>query len=267
MILGWVLAGEFVRSATAVAAPPAASDSRQPATTVGAVGEADGDGDGVVDAADRCPRQVGLAVDGCPPRDGDGDGVIDAIDGCPADPGPRATHGCPDQDRDGDGVVDRIDRCPDAPGAPAYDGCLAVDADADGVPDAFDRCPSSAETFNGRADGDGCVDRGGALFVAVKNGQRLRARLSLEGRLPTQAQWHAYLTVALGFGRQHGVARLSILIVPPHSTSLGAALDLAAAWAKSLEAAIAKSPGRYPSVVVHTAFPGTEPGLFIGRAQ
>jgi OOP family OmpA-OmpF porin len=60
--------------------PPAASE---PVETV-----RDGDGDGVADAADRCPRTPqGASVDanGCP-LDSDGDGVPDYRDDCPATP-------------------------------------------------------------------------------------------------------------------------------------------------------------------------------------
>lgn len=63
----------------------------------------DSDGDGIPDADDRCPDQVGpRSLDakkfGCP-RDGDGDGIADADDACPAEPGPSTdqpeTSGCP----------------------------------------------------------------------------------------------------------------------------------------------------------------------------
>ena len=84
---------------------------------------ADRDGDGVVDAADKCPDVAGQAAfAGCPPPDADGDGVLDAADKCPNAAGPAANAGCP-ADRDGDGVADALDKCPDAPGPKERNGC------------------------------------------------------------------------------------------------------------------------------------------------
>nr|WP_277602213.1 thrombospondin type 3 repeat-containing protein [Nocardioides sp. KC13] len=60
------------------------------ATVVGTGG--DTDGDGVVDADDRCPENPGPAPTGCP--DGDGDGVPDVYDLCPDEPG-NGANGCP----------------------------------------------------------------------------------------------------------------------------------------------------------------------------
>jgi OmpA-OmpF porin, OOP family len=60
----------------------------------------DSDGDGVLDAADRCPQVFGSPeVQGCPDRDADG--VDDARDACPGEAGPAAFQGCPDNDGDG----------------------------------------------------------------------------------------------------------------------------------------------------------------------
>lgn len=60
---------------------------------------ADADGDGVADAADKCPdTAAGVPVDasGCP-RDSDNDGVIDAADKCPNTPAGALVNaeGCP----------------------------------------------------------------------------------------------------------------------------------------------------------------------------
>ena len=71
-MLGWLIG--------AGAAPAAAQDP---------------DGDGVTGAADRCPAEVGVPPDGCPPRDRDGDGLLDRADECPERPGPHARAGCP----------------------------------------------------------------------------------------------------------------------------------------------------------------------------
>jgi len=51
-----------------------------------------------------------------PVGDRDGDGLVDAVDRCPDDPEDRDDFqdedGCPDPDNDGDGVLDGADRCP-----------------------------------------------------------------------------------------------------------------------------------------------------------
>jgi Thrombospondin type 3 repeat len=53
----------------------------------------DGDGDGILDAHDRCPALAGTTADGCAPVDGDGDGILDRHDACPQTAGTDAT-GC-----------------------------------------------------------------------------------------------------------------------------------------------------------------------------
>ena len=75
----------------------------------------DGDNDGVLDNADKCPTTLaGRTVDtqGCE-LDGDKDGVVDALDKCPATPAGRTVdaQGC-ELDSDKDGVVDALDKCP-----------------------------------------------------------------------------------------------------------------------------------------------------------
>ena len=128
----------------------------------------DSDGDGIADAKDKCPNEIGVELfKGCPdPNDSDGDGVPNSIDGCPGikgslqgcpdsdkdsiadkfdscrdQPGPASNKGCPEKiiDLDGDGVADSIDRCPDKPGLPKLKGC--PDKDADGIADIDDKCP------------------------------------------------------------------------------------------------------------------------------
>jgi OOP family OmpA-OmpF porin len=77
--------------------------------------------------------------------DSDGDGVADAADRCPGTPGGVKVdaQGCP-LDSDGDGVADPMDKCPDTQAGVAVDaqGC-PLDSDGDGVPDASDRCPDT----------------------------------------------------------------------------------------------------------------------------
>jgi outer membrane protein OmpA-like peptidoglycan-associated protein len=68
------------------------------------------------------------------PQDRDGDGVLDAVDRCPdkaEDPDKfEDADGCPDDDNDGDGVADARDVCPDK--AEVVNGV----EDQDGCPDA-----------------------------------------------------------------------------------------------------------------------------------
>ncbi|MDP3498854.1 MAG: OmpA family protein [Myxococcales bacterium] len=108
-----------------------------PSTSTGAVPVVapplDSDGDGVDDAADRCPVTKedldGFEdEDGCPEPDNDGDGVPDVKDQCPLDAetinGTKDDDGCPDEvsDVDGDGIGYDDDRCPLEPGN-SDDGC------------------------------------------------------------------------------------------------------------------------------------------------
>lgn len=85
-------------------------------------------------------------------RDKDGDGVLDASDKCPSKPGSAAHSGCPDSD--GDGFYDDEDKCPEASGTKSNGGCPASnkDSDEDGVKDAVDRCPN----VKGDPDNGGC---------------------------------------------------------------------------------------------------------------
>jgi OmpA-OmpF porin, OOP family len=83
---------EFVADRPEEPAPP--SESTAP----------DGDGDGVADSADACPKEPGVSSadadkNGCPAEvDADGDGVPDARDACPKEPGIKSsdakTSGC-----------------------------------------------------------------------------------------------------------------------------------------------------------------------------
>jgi len=96
--------------------------------------ELDADHDGIVDSADRCPREAEDTdqfedEDGCPESDNDRDGVADAADRCPLQAEDRDNHededGCPDADNDQDGVADADDACPNEAGAAAANGCPA----------------------------------------------------------------------------------------------------------------------------------------------
>jgi OOP family OmpA-OmpF porin len=135
----------------------------------------DRDHDGILDSADACPDEPGVASDdptknGCPLRDRDGDGIFDDVDACPDEPGAAnddpAKNGCP-ADRDGDGIPDAVDACPDEPGVasdiPEKNGCPA-DRDGDGIPDKVDACPEVPGPKNDDPTKNGCpparIERG-----------------------------------------------------------------------------------------------------------
>lgn len=90
------------------------------------------------------------------PPDSDGDGVIDANDRCPNTPAGVAVgaDGC-ELDSDGDGVLDSADRCPNTPAGVQVDssGC-ALDSDGDGVADYRDECPNTPAGVE--VDSTGC---------------------------------------------------------------------------------------------------------------
>jgi OmpA-OmpF porin, OOP family len=117
----------------------------------------DTDGDGVVDASDRCIAEREDMddfedEDGCPETDNDNDTVLDANDHCPNEPEDADNHedgdGCPDTDNDGDTILDDEDECPnnasgDHPDT-SHNGCPLPDTDGDGVFDNDDRCVDTA---------------------------------------------------------------------------------------------------------------------------
>lgn len=116
----------------------------------------DQDGDGVLDANDKCPKVAGLAMyAGCP--DTDKDGVPDHKDQCPDVAGSRSNGGCPidNNDEDNDGIPDEQDKCPNTVGLARFFGC--PDSDGDGVADNEDRCPD----IIGFAYLKGCPDTDG----------------------------------------------------------------------------------------------------------
>lgn len=113
----------------------------------------DRDGDGILDADDKCPDTPGLAhLQGCPDRDSDG--IADAEDKCPDTPGLAKYEGCPIPDSDGDGINDEEDKCPNEKGVARYQGCPVPDTDGDGVNDEEDKCP----TRPGPASNQGCPE-------------------------------------------------------------------------------------------------------------
>jgi outer membrane protein OmpA-like peptidoglycan-associated protein len=85
----------------------------------------DRDNDGIIDTADACPDEPGMArFQGCP--DNDGDGIPDREDACATVYGLLQYHGCPPPDTDKDGVPDTADKCRDVPGLKENFGCPPV---------------------------------------------------------------------------------------------------------------------------------------------
>jgi OmpA-OmpF porin, OOP family len=123
---------------------------------------ADRDGDGVVDADDKCPDAAGTAaLQGCP--DKDGDGITDADDKCPDVAGLAKYQGCPIPDGDGDGVNDEDDKCPTVKGMARYQGCPIPDTDSDGVNDEDDKCIDR----KGPASNQGCPEIAQAVIDKI----------------------------------------------------------------------------------------------------
>ena len=140
---------------------------------VEAVGEADTDGDGILDAQDRCPwtpTDQPANAQGCSydQLDDDGDGVLNGLDECQGTVEGDAVddRGCSaaQRDSDDDGLNDLVDPCPFSPDAVDHDGdgCANVedaDDDNDGVMDENDRCPLGLlGPHSADLDEDGCAD-------------------------------------------------------------------------------------------------------------
>ncbi len=122
----------------------------------------DTDGDGIVDADDKCPTIKGIAsMQGCP--DSDNDGITDADDKCPNIAGLGKYNGCPIPDTDGDGINDENDKCIDQAGFARYGGCPVPDGDGDGINDEEDACPTVA----GIASNKGCPEIAKAVIDKI----------------------------------------------------------------------------------------------------
>jgi outer membrane protein OmpA-like peptidoglycan-associated protein len=126
---------------------------------------ADSDGDGIIDANDKCPMLAGLErYAGCPVPDSDKDGINDEEDRCPNQPGVARYEGCPVPDTDKDGINDEEDKCPNQAGFARYQGCPVPDTDKDGIDDEQDKCPTQpgSPKYSGcpvpDTDGDGIND-------------------------------------------------------------------------------------------------------------
>lgn len=105
---------------TLVSPSPVATQAVSTATVPG---PADGDFDGIADAADECPADYGYADNrGCPYSDDeDRDGIRDSRDACPNEFAPNTARGC--RDFDDDGLDSAADDCPKEAGPAANQGC------------------------------------------------------------------------------------------------------------------------------------------------
>jgi thermitase len=98
--------------------------------------------------------------------DTDGDGEIDAVDRCDADPQPGKPEGCPEPHSDGDGVADWYDNCDTTDNADQSDmdkdavgNACDPDIDGDSFQNASDNCPTATNpTQRDHPDGDGVGD-------------------------------------------------------------------------------------------------------------
>ena len=137
------------------------------------IGEADTDGDGVVNLYDTCEwtnQGASANLTGCSweQQDDDGDGVLNLIDICPntAFGSNVDSLGCSaeQRDSDSDGLNDAIDPCPFSQSTLDHDndGCSNeedLDDDNDGKEDVDDQCPLGMIGFHSfDLDEDGCHD-------------------------------------------------------------------------------------------------------------
>ena len=136
------------------------------------------------------PKVEARVMEAKPPEkankpDGDGDGIADETDLCPKQPEIinqiDDEDGCPEVDSDNDGLLGKLDNCPmaaeDKDGFEDTDGCPDTDNDKDTIDDVVDKCPNEPETVNQFQDADGCPDtvpQPVAAFVGVIEGIRFK---------------------------------------------------------------------------------------------
>ena len=143
-----------------------------------------------------------------PVVDSDGDGILDAVDKCPQAAGLAANSGCPDSDTDGDGVIDRLDKCPAEAGVKENDGCADKDSDNDGVVDRLDKCPAEPETKNQFQDDDGYPDE---LPKAVAQFTGAIAGIAFEpNRATITKASNPVLDKAVAVLKEHATVRIEI---------------------------------------------------------
>ena len=100
----------------------------------------DSDGDGIANAADKCPEVFDpiRPMDNAAEPDTDSDGVGDACDVCPLDANTMTCTVADANDRDADGVPNANDNCPDNANQDQ------ADTDMDGKGNVCDACPGDA---------------------------------------------------------------------------------------------------------------------------
>jgi len=140
---------------------------------VESIGQADTDGDGIIDAIDTCDwtdDATTVNQTGCSwsQRDDDADGILNSDDQCPDTENGAVVdeNGCSNsqRDTDSDGLNDAIDPCPFSPNLIDYDqdGCSDSedwDDDNDLVADFEDNCPKGTiGVHSNDLDADGCSD-------------------------------------------------------------------------------------------------------------
>ncbi|MDA0647861.1 MAG: SGNH/GDSL hydrolase family protein [archaeon] len=138
-----------------------------------AIGEADTDGDGIIDQYDNCAWTEDMStldLEGCSwaQRDDDSDDVNNGNDLCPNTISDEEvdSNGCSAEQRDSDedGLNDAIDPCPFSQSSPDHDldGCedeVDIDDDNDGHFDDEDNCPKGLIGIHSAdLDDDGCHD-------------------------------------------------------------------------------------------------------------
>jgi OOP family OmpA-OmpF porin len=253
----------------------------------------DSDGDGVIDAFDRCPgTPLGVPVDGfgCP-ADVDKDGVYDYLDKCPGTPAGTAVDrtGCPaaPHDSDGDGVPDNIDKCPGTPSGNAVDskGCPKVvpnDADGDGVLDEKDKCPDTPASVPVNeygcprdTDGDGVFDvddkcpgtpagtavdaRGCPIAVPEKFSLPLDVQFA-SGQAVIRPQYRPAMEKAAQFIQKYPGRKV---LVEGHTDSIGSAhynLRLSQQRAESVRNYLIENFGIDPAKIIARGYGETDPG-------
>jgi M6 family metalloprotease-like protein len=126
----------------------------------------DGDGDGVPDAGDDCPRVRGLS----------------SLRGCPWSPPPVP----PVADRDQDGVPDSADRCAATPGPPANGGCpTATSPPLTGAPTVTSVKVKLSSCRSKR----GACRRTATVTAKVSAVSRLTARVELKRCIKGRCTW------------------------------------------------------------------------------
>ncbi|MBA3500944.1 MAG: thrombospondin type 3 repeat-containing protein, partial [Deltaproteobacteria bacterium] len=100
----------------------------------------DSDGDGLANAADKCPKVFDpiRPMDNGVEPDGDSDGVGDACDVCPLDANTTSCTVVDGNDRDSDTIPNASDNCPDNANTDQ------ADTDSDGKGNVCDACPGDA---------------------------------------------------------------------------------------------------------------------------